>query len=136
MMKMRNILYISLVLLIAGCTNEENFSDTLSGKGKTPLTINATINTGKAQTRASGNNFVEGDKLLTYIRHITSGNAINNYTYVSIVSYTYSTLFSCCMPDIYFKLIINSKSVICSSGVSSACVDSSIDEQWGFLAIA
>ena len=80
---MRHILYISLVLLIAGCTNEDNFSDTLSGKGKTPLTINATINTGRAQTRASGNNFVEGDELLTYIRHITSGDAIGNYTYVS-----------------------------------------------------
>lgn len=80
---MRNILYISLVLLIAGCTNEENFSDTLSGKGKTPLTINATINTGRADSRASGNNFVPGDQLLTYIRHIKSGDAIGNYTYVS-----------------------------------------------------
>ena len=80
---MRHILYISLVLLIAGCTNEENFSDTLSGKGKTPLTINATINTDRAGTRASGNNFVSGDELLTYVRHVTGGNAINNYTYVS-----------------------------------------------------
>lgn len=80
---MRHILYISLVLLIAGCTNEENFSDTLSGKGKTPLLINATINTGKADSRASGNNFVSGDQLLTYIRHIKSGDAIGNYTYVS-----------------------------------------------------
>lgn len=83
MMKIRNILYISLVLLIAGCSNEENFSDTLSGKGKTPLTINATINTDRAGTRASGNNFVSGDELLTYVRHVTGGNAINNYTYVS-----------------------------------------------------
>ena len=80
---MRHILYISLVLLIAGCTNEEDFSDTLSGKGKTPLLINATINTGKADSRASGNNFVSGDQLLTYIRHIKSGDAIGNYTYVS-----------------------------------------------------
>ena len=69
MMKMRHILYISLVLLIAGCTNEENFSDTLSGKGKTPLLINATINTGKAQTRASGGAFVDGDVLKAYFRH-------------------------------------------------------------------
>ena len=67
---MRHILYISLVLLIAGCTNEENFSDTLSGKGKTPLTINATINTGKAQTRASGEAFADGDKLKAYFRHL------------------------------------------------------------------
>ena len=97
MMKMRHILYISLVLLIAGCTNEDNFSDTLSGKGKTPLTINATINTGRAHTRASGNNFVEGDEILTYIRHITSGDAINNYTYVSAG------------PDGYNKLITYTK---------------------------
>jgi len=84
MMKMRHILYISLVLLIAGCTNEENFSDTLSGNGeKTPLLINATINTGRAHTRASGNNFVFGDELLTYVRHVKSGDAINNYSYVS-----------------------------------------------------
>lgn len=96
-MKMRHILYISLVLLIAGCTNEDNFSDTLSGMGKTPLTINATINTGRAQTRASGNNFVEGDELLTYIRHITSGDAIGNYTYVSAG------------PDGYNKLITYTK---------------------------
>lgn len=94
---MRHILYVSLVLFIAGCTNEDNFSDTLSGKGKTPLTINATINTGRAQTRASGNNFVEGDELLTYIRHVTGGDAINNYTYVSVG------------PDGYNKLVTYTK---------------------------
>ena len=81
MMKMRHILYISLVLLIAGCTNEDNFSDTLSGKGKTPLLINATINTGKAQTRASGNSFDVGDELKAYLRH-TNGGTLNNYTVV------------------------------------------------------
>lgn len=70
MMKMRNILYVSLVLLIAGCTNEENFSDTLSGKGKTPLLINATINTERAQTRASGEAFANGDVLKAYFRHL------------------------------------------------------------------
>lgn len=69
-MKIRNILYISLVLLIAGCSNEENFSDTLSGKGKTPLTINATINTGRAHTRASGEAFANGDVLKAYFRHL------------------------------------------------------------------
>lgn len=78
---MRHILYISLVLLIAGCTNEDNFSDTLSGKGKTPLLINATINTGKAQTRASGNSFDVGDELKAYLRH-TNGGTLNNYTVV------------------------------------------------------
>lgn len=78
---MRHILYISLVLLIAGCTNEDNFSDTLSGKGKTPLLINATINTGKVQTRASGNSFDVGDELKAYLRH-TNGGTLNNYTVV------------------------------------------------------
>lgn len=81
MMKMRHILYISLVLLIAGCTNEDNFSDTLSGKGKTPLTINATINTGRAHTRASGNSFDVDDQLKAYLRH-TNGGTLNNYTLV------------------------------------------------------
>ena len=76
MMKMRHILYISLVLLIAGCTNEDNFSDTLSGKGKTPLLINATINTERAQTRASGEDFVDGDVLNAYFRHLDDDNVI------------------------------------------------------------
>lgn len=79
---MRHILYISLVLLIAGCTNEENFSDTLSGKGKTPLLINATINTERAQTRASGNTFAVNDQLKVYIRHTTGGSK-GSYTTVS-----------------------------------------------------
>lgn len=83
-MKKRRLLYISLVLLLAGCSNEENFSDTLSGNGKkTPLLINATLDTGKGLTRASGNKFVSGDELLTYVRHVKGGNDINNYTYVS-----------------------------------------------------
>lgn len=69
---MRHILYISLVLLIAGCSNEENFSDTLSGNGKkTPLRINATLNTDRAGTRAEGNTFAVNDQLKVYIRHTT-----------------------------------------------------------------
>ena len=76
MMKMRHILYVSLVLLIAGCTNEENFSDTLSGKGKTPLLINATINTERAQTRASGEDFANGDVLKAYFRHLDHTDAV------------------------------------------------------------
>lgn len=72
-------------MLLAGCSKDADISNsTLSGNGeKTPLTINATINTDRAGTRASGNNFVSGDELLTYVRHVTGGNAINNYTYVS-----------------------------------------------------
>lgn len=82
MMKIRNILYISLVLLIAGCTNEENFSDTLSGKGKTPLLINATINTDRVGTRAADNTFAVNDQLKVYIRHTTGGSK-GSYTTVS-----------------------------------------------------
>ena len=79
---MRHILYISLVLLIAGCTNEENFSDTLSGKGKTPLLINATINTDRVGTRAADNTFAVNDQLKVYIRHTTGGSK-GSYSTVS-----------------------------------------------------
>ena len=89
-MKMRNILYISLVLLIAGCTNEENFSDTLSGKGKTPLTINATINTERAQTRASGEAFANGDVLKAYFRHLDDHDDVITQDYgKKLVTITY-----------------------------------------------
>ena len=99
MMKIRNILYISLVLLIAGCTNEENFSDTLSGKGKTPLLINATINTERAQTRASGEAFANGDQLMVYLRHTTGGTGVGNYNYIDPVP----------NPDYANKLVIFTK---------------------------
>lgn len=85
-MKKRRLLYISLVLLLAGCAKETDLSNTQSGEGKTPLLINATLSTGRAQTRASGKDFVSGDKLIAYIRHVTGGDAINNYTYVSAVT--------------------------------------------------
>lgn len=85
-MKKRRLLYISLVLLLAGCTKEADLSNTQSGEGKTPLLINATLSTSRAQTRASGKDFVSGDELIAYIRHVTGGDAINNYTYVSAVT--------------------------------------------------
>ena len=85
-MKKRRLLYISLVLLLAGCTKEADLSNTQSGEGKTPLLINATLSTSRAQTRASGKDFVSGDLLIAYIRHVTGGDAINNYTYVSNVT--------------------------------------------------
>ena len=89
-MKMRHILYISLVLLIAGCTNEENFSDTLSGKGKTPLLINATINTERAQTRASREAFANGDVLKAYFRHLDDHNDVITQDYgKKLVTITY-----------------------------------------------
>lgn len=82
-MKINRLLYIGSILLLAGCTSETDFSNTLSGNGKTPLMIEATLNTGRAQTRASGKDFASGDQLLSYVRHITGGDAINNYTYIS-----------------------------------------------------
>lgn len=85
-MKKRRLLYISLVLLLAGCTKEADLSNTQTSEEKTPLLINATLSTGRAQTRASGKDFVSGDLLIAYIRHVTGGDAINNYTYVSNVT--------------------------------------------------
>lgn len=81
MMKKRKLLYISLVLLLVGCAKEADLSNTQSGEGKTPLLINATLSTGRAQARASGKDFVSGDELIAYIRHTVSGSK-GSYTYV------------------------------------------------------
>ena len=83
-MKKRNILYISAIMLLTGCSNEENFSNsTLSGNGeKTPLRINATLNTDRAGTRAEGNTFAVNDQLKVYIRHTTGGSK-GSYSTVS-----------------------------------------------------
>lgn len=81
MMKKRRLLYISLVLLLAGCAKEADLSNTQSGEGKTPLLINATLSTGRAQTRASGKDFVSGDQLKAYIRH-TNGGSLGSFTIV------------------------------------------------------
>lgn len=73
-MKIRNILYISAIMLLAGCSKDADISNstTLSGNGeKTPLLINATLDTGKGQTRAAGNTFAATDRLNVYIRHTT-----------------------------------------------------------------
>ena len=80
-MKINRLLYIGSILLLAGCTNETDFSDTLSGNGKTPLMIEATLNTGRAQTRASGASFANGDVLKAYIRH-TYGGTKGSYSIV------------------------------------------------------
>ena len=72
-MKIRNILYISAIILLAGCSKDADVSNsTLSGNGeKTPLRINATLNTDRAGTRAEGNTFAVNDQLKVYIRHTT-----------------------------------------------------------------
>jgi len=78
----------SVALLLAGCAGEENVSrtDTLSGEGKTPLRIEATLSTGSGVTRAAGNEFAAGDQLMAYLRHVTfttTGTA-PNITYPSV----------------------------------------------------
>lgn len=75
-------------MLLAGCSKDADISNstTLSGNGeKTPLLINATLDTGKGLTRAAGKDFAEGDQLKVYIRHITGGSSVGNYTYIDPV---------------------------------------------------
>lgn len=84
MMKKRRLLYISFVLLLAGCTKEADLSNTQTSEGKTPLLINATLSTGRAQTRASGSSFANGDQLKAYVRH-TYGGSLGSFTVVDAV---------------------------------------------------
>lgn len=60
-------------MLLTGCSKDADVSNsTLSGNGeKTPLRINATLNTDRAGTRAEGNTFAVNDQLKVYIRHTT-----------------------------------------------------------------
>ena len=64
-------------MLLTGCSKDADVSNsTLSGNGeKTPLRINATLNTDRAGTRAEGNTFAFNDQLKVYIRH-TTGAAV------------------------------------------------------------
>lgn len=69
-------LSIISVLLMAGCSSEEDLSDgTLSGNGKTPLMIEVSLGTGSTVTRAAGQDFASGDTLWTYLRHTTGPRA-------------------------------------------------------------
>ena len=90
-MKKRRLLYISLVLLLAGCAKEADLSNTQSGEGKTPLLINATLSTSRAQTRASGSSFANGDQLKAYVRHLDgSSNPIDPDYGKKLVTITYN----------------------------------------------
>ena len=80
-MKKRRLLYISLVLLLAGCAKEADLSNTQTSEEKTPLLINATLSTGRAQTRAEGASFANGDQLKAYVRH-TNGGSLGSFTVV------------------------------------------------------
>lgn len=73
-------------MLLAGCSKDADISNstTLSGNGeKTPLLINATLDTGKGQTRAYNNIFENGDVLYAYVRHTTDNGGVGHYTYLS-----------------------------------------------------
>ena len=87
-MKIRNILYISAIMLLAGCSKDADISNstTLSGNGeKTPLLINATLDTGKGLTRAVGDTFADGDELKVYFRH-TIDDGAGGYNFATVGS--------------------------------------------------
>ncbi len=82
-MKRNKIYYLGVVLLLAGCSRDMAVnSDFLSGETKTPLTIEASLNTDQNQTRAADNKFETDDILLAYIRH-TTGDTKGSYTSVT-----------------------------------------------------
>ena len=76
MMKIKDILYVVAALLLAGCSSEDKLtnSSTLSGEGKTPLHIEATLSSGSGITRATGKQFELNDLLFVYLRHTTGGS--------------------------------------------------------------
>ena len=63
-------------MLLAGCSKDADISNsTLSGNGeKTPLLINATLDTGKGQTRAVGGSFETNDVIKAYVRHMVEAD--------------------------------------------------------------
>ena len=75
-MKIKDILYVVAALLLAGCSSEDKLtnSSTLSGEGKTPLRIEATLSTGSGITRAAGKQFELNDLLFVYLRHTIGGS--------------------------------------------------------------
>lgn len=68
-------------MLLAGCSKDADISNstTLSGNGeKTPLLINATLDTSKGQTRAVDGSFESGDVLYTYVRHMNGASPLED----------------------------------------------------------
>lgn len=73
-MKIHKILLLLPWLVLAACTNyEQDLKPTLSGEGKTPLTVTAVLDvSSKAiQTRAADKEFASGDEMVAYLRHVT-----------------------------------------------------------------
>lgn len=81
-MKKNPTYLIALALLAASCAGEEmgNDTQTLSGDGKkTPISVTALLDAGgTSQTRAADMAFANGDKLLTYLRHVTADASTTN----------------------------------------------------------
>lgn len=74
-----SILWICAALLLAGCAGKQALPDTLSGAGKTPLVIEASLCSESDATKADNSQFVNNDVLLAYLRH-TTGGAKGSYT--------------------------------------------------------
>lgn len=70
-MKIHNILLLLPLLVLAACS-EHDIEQTLSGDGKTPLTVTALLDASSnaIKTRAADKTFEESDQLLAYIRHV------------------------------------------------------------------
>ena len=61
---------IGMVLLLAGCTSEDDLSDILSGSDKTPLVLNTSLSTQHIITRAANDAFAATDELHVYVQHV------------------------------------------------------------------
>lgn len=85
-----SILWICAVLLLAGCAGKQSLPDTLSGAGKTPLVIEASLCSESDATKADNSQFENNDVLLAYLRH-TTGGAKGNYTVLNHANATNPT---------------------------------------------
>lgn len=86
-MNINKILLLLSVLALAACSdNDLDTKQTLSGEGKSPLTVTALLdaNSKAVQTRAADKEFASGDKLHVYLRHVTwDGTASDDRTPVT-----------------------------------------------------
>lgn len=70
-MKLHKILFLLPMVALAACSDQD-LEQTLSGEGKTPLTVTALLDASdkSAKTRAANMEFDKNDELLAYIRHV------------------------------------------------------------------
>lgn len=86
-MKKKIIYLIAITLLAASCASDDKdgVCNTLSGDGnKTPLSVTALLDAGGATTRAADKDFVNGDNLLAYLRHVKWDGSTGERTLVSV----------------------------------------------------